>query len=64
MSLKSFVNNSSEYSAFLAELTDMIEKEHKSLEQSNDPVDMYRSQGFIAACKKLKKLRDKVNGQS
>lgn len=62
MSLKSFVNNPSEYAAFLEELDDMIEKEHKAMEQAKEVDDLRSSQGFIRACRKLKRLREKVNG--
>ena len=36
--------------------------QHKSLEQADDNVMMYRSQGAIAALRKLKSLRDEVIG--
>jgi hypothetical protein len=32
------------------------------MEQTHDAVALYRSQGVIAALKKLKLLRDEVNG--
>jgi hypothetical protein len=34
------------------------------MEQSNDTVIMYRAQGAIAMLKKLKSLRDEVNGNN
>jgi hypothetical protein len=39
-----------------------IAEHHKVMEQSNDTVIMYRAQGAIAMLKKLKSLRDEVNG--
>ena len=62
MSLKGFVNDKITWDAFLDEMNDMIRIEHTKIEASNDPVDIYRSQGAISTLKRLKYLRDKVNG--
>ena len=62
MSLKSFVNNKIEWDAFNTELDDCISQQHKSIESISDPIELYRSQGRIAAYRNLKYLRDKVNG--
>lgn len=62
MSLKSFVNNKAEWDAFCEHVEEEIGILHKRLEQSNESVDMYRTQGAIQALRRLKYLRDKVNG--
>ena len=63
MSLKSFVNNKAEWDAFCEFLDDQITILHKNLEQSDTLVDIHRTQGSIQALRRLKYLRDKVNGQ-
>ena len=63
MSLKSLVNNKVEWDALLKELDECISQQHKSIESISDPIEVYRSQGKIAAYRNLKYLRDKVNGQ-
>ena len=40
----------------------MISMQHKALEQAEDNVMMYRSQGAIAVLRKLKTLKDEING--
>lgn len=62
MSLKTFVNNKGEWDAFCNELDVWIADEHKRLEQAEDAVHIHRSQGAIQALRKLKYLRDKING--
>lgn len=62
MNLKPFVNDKYLYDDFLKELDDRISLFQKTLEQSNSMEEVYRSQGAIAALRKLKLLRDKVNG--
>lgn len=61
--LKRFVNDHEFWKAFVTELDEAIAMQHKNLEQSVDPVDVYRCQGQIFALKKLKQMRDKYNGQ-
>jgi hypothetical protein len=63
MNLKPFVNDKDLWQDFLEELSLRIEACHKRLEQSVDPVDLYRTQGEIAALRKLQQLRDKVNSK-
>ena len=62
MSLKAFVNNKAEWDAFCEMLDEDISIYHKRLEQSDDNIDMYRTQGCIQDLRRLKFLRDKVNG--
>jgi hypothetical protein len=63
MSLKAFVNNKPDWDAFCAMLDEEISLYHKRLEQSNSDLELYRTQGCIQALRKLKYLRDKLNGQ-
>jgi hypothetical protein len=60
--LKPWVNNNRQWQAFSDYVDAVIEMQQKALEQANDNVMMYRSQGAIAALRKLKTLRDEVNG--
>ena len=62
MSLKAFVNNKGEWDAFCEELDESIAELHKRLEQSEHVVEIYQTQGGIRALRRLKYLRDKVNG--
>ena len=63
MSLKAFVNNKPLWDDFCEMLDEEINVYHKRLEQSNNELELYRTQGCIQALRKLKYLRDKVNGQ-
>lgn len=61
MSLKSFVNNHSLWTDFLDMLDAEIAVQHKRMEQVSDTMELHRAQGEIAALRKLKMLRDKLN---
>ncbi len=63
MNLKPFVNDKELWQDFLKELELRIEACHKKLEQNTDHIDIYRTQGEIAALRKLQQLRDKVNAK-
>lgn len=63
MSLKKLVNDKELWDAFSEELDRLIAGQHKSMESVEDPKDMYRSQGSIHALRRLKHMRDQVNGQ-
>jgi uncharacterized protein involved in exopolysaccharide biosynthesis len=56
------VGNNRQWQAFSDYIDAVIEMQQKALEQADDNVMMYRSQGAIAALRKLKTLRDEVNG--
>jgi hypothetical protein len=60
--LKPLVSNNRQWEAFSSFLDLTIEQHHKVLEQSDDAVSMHRQQGAIMALRKLKMLRDEVNG--
>ena len=52
--LKPWVNNNRQWQAFSDYIDALIEQQHKALEQSDDSVLMYRSQGAVATLRKLK----------
>ena len=60
--LKPWVGNNRQWQAFNSYLDAVIDMQHRALEQADDNVMMYRSQGAIAALRKLKTLRDEING--
>jgi hypothetical protein len=62
MSLKSLVNDKNTWDSFLEEINDMIRIEHVRLENASDTVEISRAQGAVSTLKRLKFLRDKVNG--
>jgi len=62
MSLKSFVNSKAEWDAFCEELDVWISEQHKKLEQTDNHAELHRAQGAIGVLRRLKYLRDKVNG--
>jgi hypothetical protein len=62
--LKPWVNNNRQWQAFSDYIDYLIEQQHKSLEQSEENILMYRSQGAVATLRKLKYLRDEINGTS
>ena len=55
------VNNLQIMNSFNDYVDMLIEREHKILEQADNNIIMYRSQGAIALLKRLKLLRDTVN---
>jgi len=60
--LKPLVGNNRQWEAFNSYLDEVIETQHRALEQSEDNVMMYRAQGAIAVLRRLKTLRDEVHG--
>mgnify|MGYP000326998433 CR=1 FL=1 len=62
MNLKPFVNDKHLYDDFLEELDERIENSRKNLEQATTQEEMFRCQGDIRTLRKLKTLREKVNG--
>jgi len=56
------VNNNRQWQAFSDYLDFIIGQQHKALEQADNVILMHRSQGAIAALRKLKYLRDEING--
>lgn len=64
MSLKQLVNNKELYEEFLKHIDDLIYLQQKQMEQASESVVLYRAQGAITALRKLKLLRESVNGGS
>ena len=62
MSLKKIVNDKEQWDALQEYYDECIASHHKSMEQLDEPCALYRTQGAIAALKKLKYMRDYVNG--
>lgn len=62
MNLKPFVNNKDLWDAFCEEIDRRIALRHKELEQLEGN-DLYRKQGSVQELKKLRQLREYVNGQ-
>lgn len=56
------VSNNRQWEAFSSFVDMAIEQHQRVLEQSDDTITMHRQQGAIAALRKLKYLRDEVNG--
>jgi tRNA splicing ligase len=60
--LTDLVNKKNKWDAFNAVLDNYISFHQKTLEQSTDTVELYKAQGAIAAYRKLKYLKEEVNG--
>ena len=60
--LKPMVGNNRQWQAFNDYLDYMINQQQKALEQADHSVVVHRSQGAIATLRKLKYLRDEVDG--
>ena len=63
MSIKQLVNDYTLYTALMQELDEHIEAERLALERSLEPIKMHQHQGAIRALRRLKSLRDIVNGR-
>jgi len=64
MSLKPFVNDKPQWDAFCKELDSWIAEQHKCLEQTDNTIEFHRAQGSINTLRRLKYLRDKINGNA
>ena len=62
MSIKLLVNTKEIWEAFLEEMDEKIERVHVQMEQATTPEDFYRLQGHVTCLRRLKILRDEVNG--
>lgn len=61
--LKPWVGNNRQWEAFSNYLDEAIEAHFKVMEQSTDTIALYRQQGAIQALRRLKQLRDEINGK-
>jgi tRNA splicing ligase len=60
--LNDLVNRKQKWDAFNYILDNYISFHQKTLEQSNDEKEMFKAQGAILALRKLKYLKEEVNG--
>ena len=60
--LNDLVNRKQKWDAFDYILDNYISFHQKTLEQSNDEKEMFKAQGAITALRKLKYLKEEVNG--
>jgi tRNA splicing ligase len=60
--LSDLVNRKQKWDAFNYILDNYISFHQKTLEQSNDEKEMFKAQGAISALRKLKYLKEEVNG--
>ena len=62
MHLKQLVNDKECYDQFQQYIDDLISMRQRTMESANDSVIVYRQQGAIDVLRKLKLLRETVNG--
>ena len=62
MHLKQLVNDKECYDQFLQRIDDLIYIRQRALETAQDSTTMYRQQGAIDVLRKLKLLKETVNG--
>lgn len=62
--LKKLTNDKQLWDVFTAYLDSKINSAHIRMEQSNSVDAIYRMQGEIAALRRLKLMREEVNGHS
>ena len=62
MNLKKLVNDKALWDNFVEYLDDAISKNHTALEQADNTVIIHRLQGAIGALRRLKYLREEMNG--
>ena len=62
MNLKQLVNDKPLWDNFVEYLDDAITKNHTALEQSENHVVIHRLQGAIGALRRLKYLKEEMNG--
>ena len=62
MHLKQLVNDKECYDQFLQHIDDLIYIRLRALETAQDSTTMYRQQGAIDVLRKLKLLKETVNG--
>lgn len=58
--LRPFVVDRGRWELFQEHLTNLIDNEHKQMEQATDPIQIHRSQGAVTAYRRLYKLRENI----
>ncbi len=61
--LKPLTNNIKLLNSLFAYYDETIKLYQSSLEKANDPVEIHRMQGAIAALRKLKYMKEETNGE-
>jgi len=64
MNLKKLVNDKPLWDNFVEYIDHIIDQQHRAMEQAEDSIKLYRAQGAIATLRRLKYLRDEMNGNS
>ena len=64
MNLKKLVNDKALWDNFLEYIDNNIAKNHTALEQADNAVIIHRLQGAIGALRRLKYLREEMNGST
>ena len=64
MNLKKLVNDKALWDNFVEYIDDAITKNHTALEQSDNHVVIHRLQGAIGALRRLKYLKEEMNGSN
>jgi len=62
--LKPLVNDKPLWGAFQEELDKRLTETHRAMEQTDNANSLYRLQGQATALRKLKQLREYVNGST
>ncbi len=62
--LKKLTNDKQLWDAYLEYIDSKIGAAHIRMEQSNDAESLFRMQGELAALRRLKLMREEVNGHS
>ena len=64
MNLKKLVNDKDLWKNFMEYLDNSIEQQQRVMEQAEDSTILYRAQGAISSLRRLKYLKDEMNGES
>ena len=64
MNLKKLVNDKPLWDNFVEYVDHIIDQQHRAMEQAEDSIMLYRAQGAIATLRRLKYIRDEMNGNS
>ena len=62
MSLKQFANNKQAMDEFNELIDELIATQHRTMEQAGSVQEVYSAQGAISTLRRLKLLRETVNG--
>ena len=63
MHLKQLVNDKECYEQFQEHIDELIHVRQRTMESANDSVVLYRQQGAIDVLRKLKLLKETINGR-